>query len=386
MTTTLQEFPAYKRLPLQLQHAQGNHFESIQGSKVLDLYGGHCVNTLGAGDAQLAEALSSQWSKCSFATNLIDLPERDAWMRMLETGLPSGSWQVFCTNSGAEANENLLKMALNATGKKTVVAFEGAFHGRTAAASAVSQQKNQAWPCTPFPVRRLPWGSVDGIDSSVAAVILEPIQSLAGVVMPPQRFLQDLRSACDESGALLLFDEVQTGNGRLGTMWASQYFDVIPDGFSTAKGCASGFPMGLSFIKSHIGEQVPSGLCGSTFGGGPLAMAAAMEVQNRLQQPGFLQRVQRTGSRLLDATGVGPVLSVRGAGLLLGLKISPQSTAREIRDALLAQGVLTGLCNDPQILRLSPALTLSRKDADHFIHALENLEVRTDGQTPIFQQ
>jgi len=371
----LQEFPAYKRLPQMLEQARGNHFRGTDGSSFLDLYGGHCVNTLGAGDVSLGRVLLDQWQRCSFTTNLLDMPLRAQLLQALEPGLPAGSWQVFCSNSGAEANENALKMALNATGRQTIVAFAGAFHGRTAGASAVTDEATPAWPSTPFDVRRLPWGSTDGIDASVAAVLLEPIQSLAGVVMPPPDFLKNLRVQCDRHGALLLFDEVQTGNGRLGTMWASQYFDVIPDGFTTAKGAAAGFPLGLTFITNSVAQQLPSGLCGSTFGGGPLAMSAAIEVQRRLAAPHFLANVQALGKQLQQAIGKGPVIGVRGAGLLLGLEIETGRSAREVRDALLNHGILTGLSNHPQILRLSPALTLAPADVQQLLSALQNLEV-----------
>lgn len=375
MSTTLQEFPAYQRLPFQLQQAQGNYLVTDSGAHVLDLYGGHCVNTLGAGDPGMLNALMKQWSQCSFTTNLLDTPSRQQLLQAFTPGLPSGSWQLFCSNSGAEANENLLKLAFNATGRQKVICFDGAFHGRTAAAAAVSHSKESSWPSTPFEVQRLPWGSTDGIDSNVAAVILEPIQSLAGVVMPPEGFLQQLRTACDQAGALLLFDEVQTGNGRLGTMWASQYFDVIPDGFTTAKGCAGGIPMGLTFVSEAIAQRVAGGLCGSTFGGGPLAMAAAIEVQKQLQAPGFLSNVRSAAKQFTLASGVGPVESVHGVGLLFGLKISEPFTARQVRDALLDQGALTGLCNDPQVLRLSPALTLTPADIDVFLQALEAISI-----------
>jgi acetylornithine/N-succinyldiaminopimelate aminotransferase len=371
----LKEFPAYTRLPEKLSSASDNQFQTAEGTTMLDFYGGHCVNTLGAGNPSLGLALSTQWQQCSFTTNLIDMELRKEFLQALEPGLPHGDWQVFCSNSGAEANENLLKMALHATARKTVVAFEGAFHGRTAAAAAVSDSAIPAWPSTPFDVRRLPWGSTDGIDEDVAAVILEPIQSLAGVIMPPAGFLAKLRAACDLSGALLLFDEVQTGNGRLGMHWASQYFGVIPDGFSTAKGCAAGLPMGLSFINESIAGELPGSLCGSTFGGGPLAMRAAIEVQQRLADPQMLGNVRARNHQIQSAIGVGPVLQVHGAGLLLGLEIEAPYDARSLRDQLLNQGILTGLSNHPQILRLSPALTIGESDVQHLLHALANLEV-----------
>jgi acetylornithine/N-succinyldiaminopimelate aminotransferase len=375
MANSLTEFPAYQRLPFQVQQAQGNYLLTETGTRMLDLYGGHCVNTLGAGDPEMLNGLIQQWSQCSFTTNLLDTPGRAHLLQALAPGLPDGSWQLFCSNSGAEANENLLKLALHATSRSKVICFEGAFHGRTAAAAAVSDSRQPAWPATPFQVHRNPWGCVSGIDASVAAVILEPIQSLAGVIMPPDGFLQKLKSACKQVGALLLFDEVQTGNGRLGTMWASQHFHVIPDGFTTAKGCAGGFPFGMTFLSDPFASRVSGSLCGSTFGGGPMAIAAAIEVQQRLNSHGFLSNVHKAGKQFQLAEGVGPIESVHGVGLLLGLKVAQPFTARQVRDSLLKHGVLTGLCNDPQVLRVSPALTLTATDVDIFLHALDAITV-----------
>ena len=370
--STLHDYPAYGRLDGQLLGASASVLSWSDGRELLDLYGGHCVNALGAGDPQLGAALARQWEQLSFATNLVDHPGRQAFFDAWQPLMPSGDWQVFASNSGAEANENLLKMALAATGRDTVACFHGGFHGRTAAAAAVSDGKS-GFPGAPFEVRRLPWGSVDGIDASVGAVILEPIQSLGGVVDPPPGFLADLRASCDAAGAWLLFDEVQTGPGRLGTPWASQHFGVTPDAFSTAKGCAGGFPLGLSFVQAQAAEAVPSGLCGSTFGGAPLALAAAAHVAQRLAHPSFLPHVQKLGKRLHGLAGTGPVIGVRGTGLLIGLELAEGLTAKQARDGLLEQGILTGTCWDPQVLRLSPPLTLPGSAVGQLAQALTSL-------------
>lgn len=369
---TLSDFPAYSRLDGQLLGAQASVLAWSDGRELLDLYGGHCVNALGAGDLQLGATLARQWEQLSFATNLVDHPGRQAFLDAWAPLMPAGDWQVFASNSGAEANENLLKMALGATGRDTVVCFEDAFHGRTAAAAAVSQGA-AGFPQAPFHVRRLPWGETAGIDASVGAVILEPIQSLGGVIDPPAGFLADLRAACEASGAWLLFDEVQTGPGRLGTPWASQHFGVTPTAFSTAKGCAGGFPLGLSFVQQEAAKQVPAGLCGSTFGGAPLALAAAAHVAQRLAQPGVLDHVQKLGKSLHGLVGTGPVVGVRGAGLLIGLELAPGLSAKQARDGLLAHGVLTGTCWDPQVLRLSPPLTLPGSAVGQLAQALTAL-------------
>ncbi len=380
--TMLREIDAYARLPLPIASAEGNELVLNDGRRVLDLYGGHCVNTLGAGDPALGRVIQEQWKRLSFATNLLDHEPRKQFLAALEPTLPfaEDGWQVFATNSGAEANENALKLALAFTKRCKVVFFKGAFHGRTSAAAAVSDTKLAAFPATPFDVVKLPWNDVDAaaqaIDLTVGAVILEPYQSLAGVTEPSAEFLDTLRRACDRSGALLIFDEVQTGNGRLGKPWASQHFGVVPDAFTTAKGAGGGLPIGLTIARSKMASAVPGKLFGSTFGGGPLVLAAAAEVSRRIMAPGFLDNVRATSQALRQAALRGPIERVRGAGLLLGLVVKPELKAATLRDQLLEQGVLVGTSDDPQVLRLSPALTLKPADAARLQHALEATQVK----------
>lgn len=357
----LAEFPAYKRLPLDVVGAQGCEILLRDGRRLLDLYGGHCVNTLGAGDAGLRAVLLAQWDRLSFATNLLDHEPRHRFLAAFSRNLPAGEWQVFCANSGAEANENALKLALKATGRTRVVAFRGAFHGRTAAAAAVTDGKQ--WCAAPFEVARAEWGDVAAVDARTAAVILEPIQSLAGVVDPPAGFLAALRSACDAHGAALIYDEVQTGSGRLGAPWASQHYGVTADVFTTAKGAAGGLPIGLTVARSALAARVPGSALGSTFGGGPLVLAAAAHVAERIAEPSFLANVRAASTEFAACAGRGPVTRVRGAGLLLGLELRPSVPAARLRDALLARGVLAGTCDDPQVLRLCPPLTLTPEQA-----------------------
>lgn len=378
---TLRELDVYPRLPQGVASATGCELRLDGGREVLDLYGGHCVNTLGAGDAGLEAVLVAQWRALSFATNLVEHGPRAGFLAAAAPTLPpvpGEGWRVFCSNSGAEANENALKIALEGTGRGVVVAFGGAFHGRTAAAAAVSDVKPGALRA-PFEVRRVPFGDAAAaraaIDRDVGAVILEPIQSLAGVVEPPEGFLASLRTACDTSGARLVFDEVQTGNGRLGAPWASQHFGVVPDLFTTAKGAAGGLPIGLTFARTeHVGH-VRRGALGSTFGGGPLVLAAAAEVARRVAAPGFLENVRRASAALRAAALRGPVVQVRGAGLLLGLVLAPGLSAPSVRDALLARGVLVGTSDDPRVLRLSPPLVLRPESAERLGRALEALDV-----------
>jgi len=375
----LTETTAYRRLPLDVVGAEDCELILADGTRVLDLYGGHCVNSLGAGHPGLGAALAEQWRTLSFVTNLLDHAPRRAFHEAFASNLPTseGGWQVFCTNSGAEANENAVKVSLAVSQRVRVVTFNGAFHGRTAAATALSDTAAPGFPMNPFEVVRLPWGDTRAaeaaIDESVGAVMLEPIQSLAGVVEPPAGFLEALRAACDRSGAALIFDEVQTGSGRLGQPWAAQHFGVVPDLFTTAKGAGAGFPIGLTVVRGTWGDRIEPGLLGSTFGGGPLALRAACEVAKAVASAGFLENVRATSTALRAASLRGPVRSVRGAGLLLGLELRPGLRAADVRDALLERGILTGTCNDPSILRLSPPLTLGPRDAQRFGEAFEAL-------------
>lgn len=375
----LREIPAYARLPLPVAAAEGCELILRDGRRVLDLYGGHCVNTLGYGDAALGRRLAAQWQELSFVTNALDHAPRAEFLQAFEANLPAGGWQLFCSNSGAEANENALKIALAVTHRSAVAAFAGAFHGRSAAAAAVTDGKAAAYPQAPLRVIRLPWGESgclpDFVDGSVAAVIVEPIQSLAGVRVPPPGFLEALRAACDAAGALLLFDEVQTGNGRTGSFWAAQHYGVTPDLFTTAKGAAGGLPIGLTVVREEVAARMDPKLLGSTFGGGPLVLAAAAEVARRLSQPGFLGNVAATSAALQRAASGGPVAELRGAGLLLGLVLEPGLTAAAAQAALLEHGVLTGTSNDPQVLRLTPPLVLQPQQAQRLAEALEQLEV-----------
>ncbi len=384
----LREFSAYKRLPLPVSGAEGCELILEDGRRVLDLYGGHCVNTLGAGDRALGEVIARQWKRLSFTTNLLDHAPRHAFLEAFEKNLPAApggapAWEVFCSNSGAEAIENAIKIALGATRRSCVVAFTGAFHGRTAGAAAVSDKKAPAFPAKPFEVIRLPWSeralAEAAIDETVGCVVLEPIQSLAGVVEPGPGFLAALRASCDRAGALLVFDEVQTGNGRLGTPWAAQHFGIVPDALATAKGAAGGLPIGLTVVRSDVAARAPADLLGSTFGGGPLVLAAAAEVARRIAAPGFLENVRETSQALRRAALRGPVEVVRGAGLLLGLVIAEGRSAQSVRDGLLEQGILVGTSDDPRVLRLSPPLVLEPRHATVLERALESLEPMRTG-------
>ena len=383
---TLRELDVYARLPQRVVSADGVFLALEDGRRVLDLYGGHCVNTLGAGDAGLERALAAQWRELSFATNLVHTGARERFLAAFGANLPPGDWRLFLSNSGAEANENALKAAFASArpARRAVVAFEGAFHGRTAAAAAVSAGHGSGpYPNSPFEVRRVPLTDARriraAIDADVAAVLLEPIQSLAGVVPFAPELLRELRVWTREAGALLLFDEVQTGNGRLGPPWASQALGVVPDGFTTAKGAAGGLPIGITVLAEHVAVRVGRDHFGSTFGGGPTVLAAATEVASRIGAPGFAAGVE-TASRALCAAvlsraGRRLFRAVRGRGLLLGLLLADGVGASEAQALLLEAGVLVGTSADPGVLRANPPLTFTVEHARLVERALDSLSI-----------
>lgn len=377
---TCREVESYARLALDVVATDGCELLLRDGRRVLDLYGGHCVNTLGGSSTVVERAILAQWERVSFVTNLLDHAPRHEFLAAFGALLPDGDWRVFLSNSGAEANECALKASLSATGRRAVVCFAGAFHGRTAAAAAVSDKASMQFPSAPFEVRRLPWGELDRARRALAAedvgaVILEPIQSLAGIVCPPPEFLVGLRELTRETGTALVFDEVQTASGRTGAPFAAQTFGVTPDVLTTAKGAAGGLPIGITAFTAELAARFRGDLLGSTFGGGPTVMGAATAVARAVAEDDFQANVRAASEAFRAAALRGPIESVRGEGLLLGLVVRAGITAKSVRDALLARNVLVGTSDDPRVLRLSPPLVVKPEDAQRLARALEDLSL-----------
>jgi acetylornithine/succinyldiaminopimelate/putrescine aminotransferase len=286
--------------------------------------------------------------------------------------------RVFVVNSGAEANENALKLAFKVTGRSKVVAMEHSFHGRTAAAAAVTYGSMKSWygfPRTPFDVAFVPRNdarALDGsVDSSTAAVIVEPVQGLAGAFDFAPEFLHAIRAACDRSGALLILDEVQTGMGRLGAPFGAQLHGVRPDFLTVAKGLGGGFPCGALLMPHAIAKDLKAGALGTTFGGGPVACAAIKTVIDVITREDLPANVREVSAAVRATCRVGPVESIQGCGFLLGLKTRPKAAA--VRDALLARDLLVGTSADPHMLRLMPPLILSTEHVQRLAKALEDL-------------
>jgi acetylornithine/succinyldiaminopimelate/putrescine aminotransferase len=285
--------------------------------------------------------------------------------------------RVFFVNSGAEANENALRLALKITGRAKVVAMEHSFHGRTAAAAAVTWG-SQSWygfPRTPFDVQFVPRGDESAlraaVDSTTAAVIIEPVQGLAGAYDFSTDYLHAARAACDRAGALLIIDEVQTGMGRLGEPFGAQLHRVRPDLLTVAKGLGGGFPCGALLLPHEIARTLKAGALGTTFGGGPVACAAIKTVIDVIQRDKLLAQVREVNAAIHAKCIVGPVEGIQGRGFLLGLKTKPKAAA--VRDALLAKDILAGTSADPHMLRLLPPLILTVEHVERLGAALEEL-------------
>ena len=352
----------YAALPLEISHAKDVYVWDTKGRRYLDLYAGHAVCSTGHCHPEVVKAIQEQAAKLIFYSNVAGLPLREEAAEKLVVHAPG--YQVLFANSGAEANEDALKLARKFTKRDEVIAMMGGFHGRTAGAISVTGiEKYRVGPQVPG-VRFVPFGSVPEISSTTAAVILEPIQSMAGIRTAPPEYFQKLRAACDRAGALLIYDEVQTGIGRTGTMFFSGRHGVQADLVTLAKGIASGVPLSAVLVKAVIAQTVQHGDFGHTFGAGPLAMAALKATISVVET--LLSNVNDTSAYCVEK--MKPFGEVRGLGLLLGLKFP--SNAVPVRDALLARGVIVGTADEPGVLRLLPPLTLQRSHVDEFIGAL----------------
>jgi acetylornithine/succinyldiaminopimelate/putrescine aminotransferase len=370
--------PVFARYPLEVAAAQGVWLTNTRGERVLDLYGGHAVAALGYGHPAWTAALARQSQLCQFQSNAVALAIRARAAERLVRFAQLPDMRVFFVNSGAEANENALRVALRTTGRAHVAAVEGAFHGRTAAAGAVSWGARAKWygfPRTPFNVSFLRRGDSAAIRARVtrrtAAVIVEPVQGLAGAVDLGQEFLGALRRRCDEVDALLIFDEVQCGVGRTGQPFAANLHGIVPDLLTTAKALGNGFPCAALLMSARVSGELPVESLGTTFGGGPMACAAIEAVLEAIESQKLLERVRHLGALIRESCLVGPVCAHQGAGLLVGLRTT--RPAKEVHAELLECGILAGTSSDSHVLRLLPPFILEDEHVELLRDALREL-------------
>jgi acetylornithine/succinyldiaminopimelate/putrescine aminotransferase len=366
----------YGQLPIEADSAEGVYLHA--GSRrIIDFYGGHAVAALGYAHPDLLATLTAQARTMYFQSNAVALAVRaqaaDDLVAFAGGRLP----RVFFVNSGAEANENALKIACRVTGRGKVVAIEHGFHGRTAAAAAVTWG-SQGWygfPRTPFDVEFIPRNDVAAatraIDGATAAVILEPVQGLGGAFDLDPAFVTAVAAAARKAGALVIADEVQSGVGRTGAPFACELYGLVPDLLTTAKALGGGFPCSALLLSEALAGELKSGELGTTFGGGPIACALISTVIKVIRRDGLLDNVRALSAELRERAVVGPVQSVQGRGFLLGLRC--RRPAKEIQAELLARDLLVGTSSDPQVVRLLPPLTLTREHVDRLVAALAAL-------------
>ena len=357
---------------LVLTKGEGPYVWDAEGVRYLDLLGGIAVNALGHAHPALVNAVTQQLGTLGHVSNFFATQPQVALAERLLSllGLPEGGGKVFFTNSGTEANEAAFKLTRR-TGRTHLVAMEGSFHGRTVGALALTSKQAYREPFEPLPghVTFVPYGDADALAAAVtdetAAVVVEPIQGEAGVVIPPEDFLARAREITSRHGALLWLDEVQTGMGRVGDWFAHATSGIQPDVVTLAKGLAGGIPIGAMVAVGESGALLGPGNHGTTFGGNPVAAAAALAVIETIEKDGLLDNATKVGEVLRDGLAHEHVTEIRGRGLLIGLDLDAE-VAPKVVDAAQAHGVILN-ATGPQRIRLAPPLVLTAEQAGEFL-------------------
>jgi len=368
----------FAQYPIEVAHGEGVWLYARDGRKILDFYGGHAVAGLGYGHPRWVAALDRQARQMAFQTNALPMAIRERAAARLAKFAGLGLDTVFFINSGAEANENALKLAFKMTGRTKAVALEQGWHGRTAASGAVTWGALEKWygfPRRPFDVafapRDNPAAAELAIDRDTAAVIVEPVQGVGGAFDVGKPMLQALRRRCEEMGAILIFDEVQCGMGRTGAPFGANFYGVIPDMITAAKALGNGFPVSALLLSRRVASQLKVDDMGTTFGGGPMACAVAEAVIDTIEAESLLANVRQVSAYIRASCIIGPITGMQGEGFLLGLKTS--RPAKEVQAALLEKNILTGTSADPYILRLLPAYILNEGHVDLLSAALAKI-------------
>ena len=368
--------PVYQHMPVRPVRGRGSWLIDAEGREWLDAYGGHAVASTGHSHPHVVQAIARQAETLLFysAAVPLDIREQLAGELVRRCQVPGG--RVFFCNSGAEANENALHLARRATGRSGIVAVEGGWHGRTVATIACTDgAKYEAWARgAGMPIaRRVPFDDVAAleraVDRTTAAVIVEPVQGLAGARDCSVEFLRAARAACDQHGAALIFDEIQCGVGRSGAFTAAQAYGVVPDALTLAKGLASGLPIGAVLAGEKLTAGVKTGDLGSTFGGGPVVCAAALATLEVIDREELIANARVQGERLRHGAITLGVPKVTGRGLLVGLHLG--RPAIQVQQALFRRRILTGTASDPNVLRLMPPLTFTIPECNLVLGALE---------------
>lgn len=383
---TASYLPVFSRYPIVLDHGEGSYVWDVNGRKYLDALGGIAVNVLGHNYAPLVDAIAEQAKRLIHVSNLYYTePQADAAAKL--SALTAGG-KVFFGNSGAEANEGAIKAArkyahMIHSEKSQIITALGSFHGRTLATlTATGQEKfHKGFEPLPQEFDYVPFNDIAALEArmseNTAAVMLEPIQGEGGVRTPADGYLQQVRALCDKYDALLIFDEIQTGMGRTGSFYAYESCGVIPDIVTLAKGLAGGVPIGAFVVTEKVAAAFHAGDHGSTFGGNPLACAAANVVLDAVANDDFLAGVRDVGTHfkqaLTDLQSKYPahIAEVRGAGLILGMEMQRNEDAAAIARRMLEQGVIIN-CTAGNVLRFIPPLIFTKNEVDELICVLDH--------------
>lgn len=371
----------YKRPDFVISHGKGMKVWDTNGKEYLDMVAGIAVMALGHSDSEIAQIIQQQAEKLVHVSNLYYTePQAELAALLCEKSFAD---RVFFCNSGAEANEAAIKFARKVAyanqeeKRKEIISFTNAFHGRTMGALAVTPKEHYQKPFMPLmgAAKTLPFNDLDAIETGITdetcAVVVEPIQGEGGIYPATPEFLAKLRQLCDKHGALLIFDEVQCGLGRTGTLWAYEQYGITPDLMSLAKPLAAGLPMGACLMTEKVHSAVAAGDHGSTFAGGALVSSVAQSVVNRVSQPEFLAHVQQVGAYLMERLqelNAPQIVEIRGKGLMVGLELN--IPVADVVSAGYEQGLLL-VGAGVNTLRLVPPLIMEKSDVDTLIEKLE---------------
>ena len=369
-------FDVYPLNNITITKAKGSYVWDEKGIEYLDMYGGHAVISIGHTHPYWVSAIETQLHQIAFYSNSVIIPIQTQLAQKIGTVSGKENFQLFLCNSGAEANENALKLASFVTGRKKIIAFTGSFHGRTSLAVAATDNSSIVAPVNetdniiflPFNDEAALQACFDAEGDNIAAVIIEGIQGVGGIRVASNSFLQSIRSLCDKHGALYIADSVQCGYGRTGQFFAHDAAGVDADIYSMAKGMGNGFPIGGILIAPHIAPKY--GMLGTTFGGNHLACAAALAVVDVMENENLLANAASNGAYLIEALSQIPQLqNVRGRGLMIGFDV-PDSI-KDLKKVLLQEfKVFTGEAK-PNVIRLLPSLAISRAEIDIFLERLQ---------------
>lgn len=370
-------FQVYPRFDVEPIRGRGVYVFDEQGNRYLDFYGGHAVISIGHSHPDFVQAICKQVDKLAFYSNAVRLSIQEEYAQHLTHCSGYSDYLAFFCNSGAEANENALKLASAHTGRAKVLVFERGFHGRTSLAVECTDNPNIVFPVNRSGnVIRLAWGDTKNSEivlntREFAAVLIEGIQGVGGVRVAESKFLHDLRRSCDETDTILILDEIQSGFGRSGRFFAHQHAGLQADLISMAKGMGNGFPIGGVLI--HPQFEAKAGLLGTTFGGSPLACAAGNAVLNVIEQEQLMENAAEVGASLMDAaSSLRGIREVRGLGLMIGLEFDfPVAEMR--KQLLLEYRVFTGSASQKNVLRLLPPLCIGNPEVKWLLSALDKV-------------